>query len=556
MHLAIVAAAAMSPSAGRMPAAVPVSALALSFSCRKRPRCCSMARHACTHVRRAASSSPVDDSAGSSSSSSSSGAGVPSYYERIGRPRTVLAPMVAQSDLPFRLLCRRYGAELAYTQMIHAQNYGRSADFRSNHLDVYAPAQSIGGADVLSGSQMNCLDGLGREFGPGGLDSYRDRMIGREEGFTEDHASFVNPVSPITYPEEGPVVVQLAGHDPTLVADAALDIVERTLGNVAGIDLNGGCPQKIASKGRYGAFLHEEEPELYCSVLAQMRRVLPPSVGVSAKIRLPVDATQLRDRIERIIDTGVDLITVHGRTLRENKTKVRGADWDAIALAAQIAREYSGNSDFPIVANGGIEYGSDVRRCLDRTGASAAMSSESLLENPALFATAGPYAVDDTELTPRQLFDRQLSLVDEYLDLCAVYPPVPGSLGRVGGSYNVVRSHVFKMTYRYLEERPDIRTKLASSSVVSIPATRKIVAELRASYEGLRDAEWEGCKSGQVGASWYRRHRDGATRVHRRGGHASNAGSLSEISSIEEKKRIMKERLRKLKELKEKRIVV
>ena len=82
------------------------------------------------------------------------------------------------------------------------------------------------------------------------------------------------------------------------------------------------------------------------------------------------------------------------------------------------------------------------------------------------------------------------------------------------------------------------------------------MAELRASYEGLSDAEWEGCKSGQVGSSWYRRHRDGATRVHRRGGHASNAGSLSEIPSVEEKKRIMKERLRKLKEQKEQRIVV
>ena len=163
---------------------------------------------------------------------------------------------------------------------------------------------------------------------------------------------------------------------------------------------------------------------------------------------------------------------------------------------------------------------------------------------------------DDTELTPRQLFDRQLNLVDAYLDLCALYPPVPGSLGRVGGSYNVARSHVFKMIYRYLEERPDIRTKLASNSVVSIPTTREIVAELRASYDGLSGAEWEGCKSGQVGSSWYRRHRDAATRVHRRGGHASNAGSLSELASVEEKKRIMKERLRKLKEQKGERMVV
>ena len=285
-----------------------------------------------------------------------------------------------------------------------------------------------------------------------------------------------------------------------------------------------------------------------------MRQTLPQSIGVSAKIRLPIDETQLKERIERIVHSGVDLITVHGRTLKENKTKVEHANWDAIALAAQIARECSGNPDFPVIANGGIECGSDVQKCLDHTGASAVMSSESLLENPALFATSGPYAVDDTELSPRQLFERQLNLVDEYLDLSELYPPVPGSLGKVGGSYNVVRSHAFKIIYRYLEERPEIRTKLADNSVVSISATRQILKELRASYEELSDSEWRDCKSGKMGSSWYRRHREAATRVHRRGGHGSNAGSLNEVTSTEEKKRIMKERLRKLKEQKESRL--
>ena len=57
-----------------------------------------------------------------------------------------------------------------------------------------------------------------------------------------------------------------------------------------------------------------------------------------------------------------------------------------------------------------------------------------------------------------------------------------------------------------------------------------------------------------MGSSWYRRHREAATRVHRRGGYASNAGSLNEVTSIEEKKRIIKARLRKLKEQKENRL--
>ena len=43
------------------------------------------------------------------------------FYRSLGSPRHICAPMVEQSDLPFRMLTRRYGVDLAYTPMLHSR---------------------------------------------------------------------------------------------------------------------------------------------------------------------------------------------------------------------------------------------------------------------------------------------------------------------------------------------------------------------------------------------------------------------------------------------------
>ena len=75
--------------------------------------------------------------------------------------------------------------------------------------------------------------------------------------------------------------------------------------------------------------------------------------------------------------------TLHVRLIllfaEEMKGQFTGAcDWQAIAAVRQRV-------SIPLVANGGIERFEDVERCLQVTGASAVMSSEALLEYPALF---------------------------------------------------------------------------------------------------------------------------------------------------------------------------
>ena len=52
--------------------------------------------------------------------------------------KLVLAPMVGGSELPFRLLARRYGAELCYTPMIYSERFVGDAAYRAAELRTCA----------------------------------------------------------------------------------------------------------------------------------------------------------------------------------------------------------------------------------------------------------------------------------------------------------------------------------------------------------------------------------------------------------------------------------
>jgi len=58
-----------------------------------------------------------------------------------------------------------------------------------------------------------------------------------------------------TCKEEGPVIAQISGNDPDLILKGCRFLEKEC----SAIDLNLGCPQNIARKGIYGAFLLEEE---------------------------------------------------------------------------------------------------------------------------------------------------------------------------------------------------------------------------------------------------------------------------------------------------------
>ena len=81
-----------------------------------------------------------------------------------------------------------------------------------------------------------------------------------------------------TCPEDRPLIVQFCGNDPQTVLKAA-KYVEH---DCDGVDINLGCPQGIAKRGRYGAFL-QDEWDLISRIVSLLNREL--IVPVTCKIR-------------------------------------------------------------------------------------------------------------------------------------------------------------------------------------------------------------------------------------------------------------------------------
>ena len=97
-----------------------------------------------------------------------------------------------------------------------------------------------------------------------------------------------------------------------------------------------------------------------------------------------------------------------------------------------------------MIANGGVASYSDAEACLEQTGAAAIMSSEALLENPALFCRNVDPRTGD--------FLDQDELARRYLQMCEKYPPSKGLA--------MSRGHIFKLLHGGFKQRTHLRDEL------------------------------------------------------------------------------------------------
>ena len=169
-----------------------------------------------------------------------------------------------------------------------------------------------------------------------------------------------------------PVFAQMIGESiPDLVRTAQ----ELCGYNIAGVDLNMGCPApRIYRKNVGGGLLRE--PKKVDQILGELRSAVNDR-PLTVKMRVGFENT---DNFYEILDTinrhSIDLLSLHGRTVKD---MYHGAvKYDLIAEAVRRV-------DCPVLANGNIHSATTALEVLSQTGAAGVMVGRWAIGNPWIF---------------------------------------------------------------------------------------------------------------------------------------------------------------------------
>jgi nifR3 family TIM-barrel protein len=195
------------------------------------------------------------------------------FWEKLKKPIMVLAPMCGVTDLPFRLLCHKHGADVVYTEMIMVQ------------------ALAHKGKKTMELAQVD--------------------------------------------KKEKPVIIQLGGNEPELFYKSAKIVAEEF--SPDGIDINFGCPAKKVAGHGSGVALLRDLNKSYEIIQATIEGAggLPISIKTRTQIKTQDKSKTVTslDLIKKIKDLPVAAIMIHGRSFEA--PWVEKVDYDYIKEVRQ-----------------------------------------------------------------------------------------------------------------------------------------------------------------------------------------------------------------------------
>jgi len=232
---------------------------------------------------------------------------------------------------------------------------------------------TLGGLPIANRVVLAPLAGIGswfvrlqaRRFGAGLVVSEMVSSFGLAYGNERTVREFLR-----IHPDEHPVSIQLFGHDPAVMREAA------AMAAAAGadlIDLNMGCPvRKVCRSGAGAALLADPDRAVAIARAALEGGGLP----VTAKLRpgwKPGDSGGIEVARRLVEEAGVAGIAFHPRHASQQHSG---------APAYPLARELAASLPVPVMVSGGLSSEERVRRAFAESGAEAVMLARGSLGNP------------------------------------------------------------------------------------------------------------------------------------------------------------------------------
>lgn len=259
----------------------------------------------------------------------------------LGDKPLFLAPMEDVTDASFRYICKEYGADVMYTEFVSS--------------------------DALVRDIKRSLDKLE------------------------------------TFPYERPIGIQIYGHIPEAMAEAA-KMAEQA--NPSFIDINFGCPvNKIANRGAGSGMMRYPEKMLDIT----KRVVAAVKLPVTVKTRLGWDENSkiIVELAEQLQDTGIAALTVHGRTRMQ---MYKGeADWTLIGEIKKNPR-----FKIPIIGNGDITSPEGAKEAFDKYGVDGVMIGRATYGRPWIFQEIKHY-LSTGEYMPQLTVEEKANLAKRHL---------------------------------------------------------------------------------------------------------------------------------------------
>ena len=276
----------------------------------------------------------------------------------LGPQPVLLAPMEDVTDVSFRILCREQGADMVYTEFIPS-------------------------------------DGLIRDA---------SRALAKMR----------------TLEEEAPVGIQIYGHIPESMVDAAR-MADRAAELVGGhgadvIDINFGCPvTKIAGRGAGSGMMRY--PDRMVAITKAVVDAVDKPVTVKTRLGWDDSSKIIVELAERLQDAGIQALTIHGRT--RCQMYKGSADWTLIGEVKKNPR-----MRIPIIGNGDITDGPSAKRAFDDYGVDGIMVGRATLGRPWIFREIKHYLRTGEQMPPLSVQEK-VALARRQLDLSLRYKGQP-----------------------------------------------------------------------------------------------------------------------------------